>query len=335
MLDTPAPAYRPQNLVLEGGGVLGAAELGAVLELRRLGYFNSPTPPFSSTLRRVIGTSAGSILAIPLALGASDAYLSHLAHSIPYSTFTDAYPGLVSLRLLRRFGIFKGDACLRWIESMIEDLGWPKSLTFGELNLIDKTGASPILPSLAGHTRANHCLDLYVTAYNLDRGRTITFSSTSTPDVRIADAVRASMSIPLFFASHKIAVNGSNDLYIDGGVTRNYPIRAFDNDGINLLTLGIRVDSKTERGEYRYTSPVKGLPGYVIRLVSAMHQATSGTHLDPCDWERTIWCDSLDIPATKFNITKTEVDLLLESGRQGVREWVKWGEEKERRESKQ
>lgn len=313
--------YRPQNLVLEGGGVLGAAELGAVLELRRLGYFNSPTPPYPTTLRRVIGTSAGSILAVPLALNASDAYLSHLAHSIPYSSFTDLYPGLISHRFLTRFGIYRGDKFHHWLRSMIRDLGYPGTLTFKDL---------ADLPTFS----SGFC-DLYVCAYNLDRGRTIVFSSGTTPDVRITDAVRASMSIPLFFAGHRIETYGNNDLYCDGGVTRNYPIRTFDGhdgtvNGINPYTLGIRVDSATERGEYRYSTPVKGLPGYIIRLVSAMHQATSGTHLDPCDWERTIWCDSLDIPATKFNITLTEIDALLDSGKKGVQEWVKWRENRER-----
>lgn len=318
--------YRPENLVLEGGGVLGAAELGAVLELRRLGYFHSPLPPHAPTLRCVIGTSAGSILAVPLALNASDAYLSHLAHSIPYKSFTDLYPGLVSYRFLTQFGIYRGHNFYSWLCSLVRDLGYPDTLTFRDL-----ADSSPTNPHRATHAG---CLDLYVCAYNLDRGRTIIFSSGTTPDVRIVDAVRASMSIPLFFAGHRIAVNGSNDLYCDGGVTRNYPIRAFDGhdgtvNGINPLTLGIRVDSKTERGEYQYSTPVKGLRGYAIRLITAMHQATAGTHLDPCDWERTIWCDSLDIPATKFNITKAEVDMLLESGKRGVQEWVKWRQERE------
>src|SRR3989442_3497051 len=45
--------------------------------------------------------------------------------------------------------------------------------------------------------------------------------------MRVADAVRISMSIPLFCASVKLA---RGDRYVDGGVLDNYPIKLFDRE---------------------------------------------------------------------------------------------------------
>lgn len=46
-----------------------------------------------------------------------------------------------------------------------------------------------------------------------------------TPTSRIADAVRISMSIPLFFAAFR---NIRNDVYVDGGLLNNFPVKLFD-----------------------------------------------------------------------------------------------------------
>jgi NTE family protein len=53
------------------------------------------------------------------------------------------------------------------------------------------------------------------------------FSAEHTPRMCIADAVRISMSIPLFFAA-KRSLRG--DVYVDGGVLENYPIKLFDRE---------------------------------------------------------------------------------------------------------
>ncbi len=52
------------------------------------------------------------------------------------------------------------------------------------------------------------------------------YSKDHSPALPVADAVRRSMSIPLFFA----AVRESDDLFVDGGVLDNYPIRLFDRE---------------------------------------------------------------------------------------------------------
>jgi len=84
----------------------------------------------------------------------------------------------------------------------------------------------------------------YVTSFNTELMRTEVFSVDHTPNVVIADAVRASMSIPVFFTPVTIRERTAEGLterqtysndnthnlihYMDGGVLDNYPIWIFD-----------------------------------------------------------------------------------------------------------
>ncbi|WP_243633289.1 patatin-like phospholipase family protein [Paenibacillus xerothermodurans] len=106
---------------------------------------------------------------------------------------------------------------------------------------------------------------------NVSTHFSVIFASSNTP--KMIDAVRISMSLPLFFQ----AVKWENDYYVDGGVLMNYPVRMFDmkeyvenednftipehyrvRNGINVEragdilvqnkeTLGFRLDSKEEQ----------------------------------------------------------------------------------------
>jgi len=84
----------------------------------------------------------------------------------------------------------------------------------------------------------------YVTSFNMEILRTEVFSVEHTPNVVIADAVRASMSIPVFFTPVTIREKTPEGLqerksyssdsadtvihYMDGGILDNYPIWIFD-----------------------------------------------------------------------------------------------------------
>ena len=81
----------------------------------------------------------------------------------------------------------------------------------------------------------------YITAFDSSTLKTDVFSYEHTPNVLVADAVRASISFPVFFTPTKIRENGvprriyfnegldSEEIrYMDGGVLDNYPIWMFD-----------------------------------------------------------------------------------------------------------
>ncbi len=72
--------------------------------------------------------------------------------------------------------------------------------------------------------------DLYIMATNVSRQRVEVFSADHTPEVAVADAVRMSMSIPIFFEALRFDGQkfGDGDYYVDGGLYDNFPTHIFD-----------------------------------------------------------------------------------------------------------
>jgi hypothetical protein len=84
---------------------------------------------------------------------------------------------------------------------------------------------------------------LSLTGSNLFTGKTVYFSVETTPDLPVATAVRASMSLPGIFKPVRIrsqddAIDG---LYVDGGVWNNTPADAFDENLAQPTTLVLRL----------------------------------------------------------------------------------------------
>src|SRR4051812_9424199 len=178
------------DLVLEGGGVKGLGLVGAVLALMDKGY----------TFQRVAGTSAGSIVAAFLAAGATAEQLAGIMGRLDYARVPDrsapAVPGLSEgIGLLHRSGAHPGQYIRDFVAEELEALG---VRTFGDLRRRDPKAD----PSLAPYQAYN----LVVTATDITRGRLLRLPwdyhrlNLEADEQLVADAVRASISIPLFFA---------------------------------------------------------------------------------------------------------------------------------------
>jgi predicted acylesterase/phospholipase RssA len=93
-----------------------------------------------------------------------------------------------------------------------------------------------------------HKLDLVLTGTNIETMKSQYFSRELTPDFKVVDALRISMSFPFAFKPVRISKSdyGSQEYvgtWIDGGVLNNNPVHAFDeSEGvINKGMLGLRL----------------------------------------------------------------------------------------------
>ena len=191
-----------RNLVFEGGGVRGIAYIGAMGVLKQQGVLEH--------ISRVGGTSAGAINALIYALGYDISEQNDILATTPFAKFKDS-SGFISniRRIIKKFGWYKGDYFEDWIGDLIKEKLDRRDATFGDL-------------------RNKKCPDLYVIGTNLTTRYAEVFSHERHADMPLATAVRISMSIPLFFAA--VRYGPSKDLYVDGGVIRNYPVRLFDRE---------------------------------------------------------------------------------------------------------
>ncbi|MCV7424254.1 patatin-like phospholipase family protein [Mycobacterium yunnanensis] len=299
------------DLVLSGGGVKGVGLVGAVVGLLDAGYH----------LQRISGTSAGSIVGAVVAAATqtgsmTGAQVKELALQIDYSKFLD--PGPVervplvgpSLALLRGSGIYRGDYIHDWILNHLADLG---VRTFGDL-AVDDDELPPeqryrLVVTVADVT-TGQLVRLpwdYRRVYGLD------------PDEQlVADAVRASMSIPFFFRAVELtATSGLTSTLVDGGLLSNFPLDSLDRtDGKppRWPSFGITLLPNLPLGDDKAIPALAalrllGAPHLLEEVITTMLVGRDQAYLNqPWVSARAIRVDSTDVGFLDFDISDDEVE---------------------------
>jgi NTE family protein len=270
------------NLVFEGGGVKGVAYVGALQVLEERGV--------RSRIGAVAGTSAGAITAALVAAGYSAVELKTAMMALDLRSFEDGrLEGPV--RILEKYGWYKGDAFLAWLHARIADKLGSADATFADLQQATQ-------------------VDLRVVATDLSTHRPVTFGPASTPHVAVATAVRMSMSIPLFFA----AVSWGGNIYVDGGAVWNFPIEMFDGPGgANPATLGLHLGLMGKAPPPHV--PIADLVEYGKALYETITRVQSDDfERSAPDVARSVFIDDLGLKATDFDITQEQKLALIDQG---------------------
>ncbi len=325
--------YPFRNLVFEGGGVKGIAYVGAmkVLENEKI----------LQNISRVGGTSAGSINAVLFAAGFSNRETLNVLKKLNFNDFKDDSWG--ALRNMRRlkddYGWYKGDYFRDWIGDLLKRKTGSSNITFKAL--YEQTGK-----------------ELYVCASNLSTKFSEVYSPEHTPRMRVVDAVRRSMSIPLFFSAVR---DDRKDVFVDGGIINNYPVKLFDrekylNDSsliripkyyeaenkslsikspksssyiYNKETLGFRLDSAKEIGVFRDGQEpqhyeIENFLDYTMQLIKALLSLQDSQHLHEDDWHRTVYIDTLGVGTIDFDLSDIKKKELVASGKKATENYLKW-----------
>lgn len=286
-----------ENLVFKGGGVLGIAYAGAIEVLESQNILQG--------IKRVAGTSAGAITATLVSLRYTSAQITTIVNNTDFKSFEDGEFIIDALHTINKYGFYKGDAFLQWMKTQIKNAGLDENATFQDF--ADKG-----------------CRDLYVFSTDLNEKGLKEFSVTTTPTVIVAEAVRASMSIPLFFEAWTFPDKNPDDhIYVDGGMIYNFPLTIFDT-GIdpNMQSLGLFLSnlgtppppSDLTTGEFK---------DYIGTLVETMldAQVINFQH-DPEEEQRSIIIDNLGISPTDFKLTSEQQTALRNSGIKYTQEFL-------------
>ncbi|WP_158856455.1 patatin-like phospholipase family protein [Lunatibacter salilacus] len=291
-----------KNLALKGGGVKGIAYVGALRELDHAGLLSS--------IERVAGTSVGSLLAGMICAGYGvDEIENLLKHHFDLKKFKT---GWNPLRIFKRYGIYSGDYILEFIHSYLDQS--PKNLP---------TGVTFKQMEDAG------CKDLFVFACDLNENTIQEFSSFKTPNVVVAEAIRASMSIPLFFKAWQFTgANPTDHVYVDGGIAFNYPLGFFDNerfapapDYMCEEAIGFYLHDKkiNKTVNLRFSQPLTYLKQLFETLLNVQNIDIG---FQTAEGNRSIRIDGLGISATNFNLSQSDMELLIESGNKCTKEFL-------------
>lgn len=153
-------------------------------------------------------------------------------------------------------------------------------------------------------------IKLYVT--NVSKGILEVYDTYNTPDAKIADVVRASMSIPGMFNYHNI----QGDLYADGGLLCNFPI---ETGYCGFKALGTHGD--IQKINSSDSIPTK-FSKYLGNIINAVINAQEKEHIN-----NTLYSNTCMIPTgkngTEFNFNNADIRDLITTGYINTMQWYK------------
>jgi NTE family protein len=376
---------KPINLVFEGGGAKGALFAGALKTLEdlrflsevrnvagssaggmtafmvALGYTPEETiqlvmetnfkiledsSPLNTALNTAAKVAGGAVIAgAALATGglsfpasiAASAIASSLVSSTSPVGFGDAYS------LYSGSYIWEGDGCLNLAKQFLEKKGFSPEMTFAQLHTIAEERRSQ---------GDNSLKDLFLTGTNIADKKTQIFSHLDTPDIKIADAFRATMSFPFAFKPHQIDMSSLGRgivEFADGGMRMNYPMSIFNrNDDyalkggffgpykpqlakvvvdnnkaekINPYTLGFKVDSKDECETLLFEKAAQKIAVSAGSLIKSL-LINSDENVGYFYPDKTIQGDDMGISTLNFGLSPLEKVSLILSGRDASFKYV-------------
>ncbi|MDP5228093.1 MULTISPECIES: patatin-like phospholipase family protein [Arthrobacter] len=319
------------DLVLEGGGVKGSALVGALSALE------AAADPY--TFHRVAGTSAGAIVASFLASGMNAGQIKKVMDELDFSRFEDKegilarIPGLgPAFGLLVHEGLFAGDFMHQWLTETLAGQGVK---TWADLREDDPGSALP--PSQR--------YKLVVIVSDVSRGLMLrlpwdyeTLLGVDPDTVPVADAVRASASIPFFFRPWKMAMNAAvtghdHIVCTDGGMLSNFPIDVFDrrdDKPSRWPTMGVKLSGQQSLRTEDWKPDNNGFE-LAKSLLSTMIGAHDRAHInDPQASSRTVFVDTSRYRATDFHLSAEDKTTLYTSGFSSAQrflntwDWEQW-----------
>lgn len=224
--DSNKPPLPPlTSCAIQGGGAKGAAYAGTFEAMEGLGV--------TKTTTEYCGASAGAITDFLIGLGYDAEQFKAVSESMNFLDLNDYNESMFGRKaggtaigmltsLFSQGYVHSGESFHEWARAQCAMVYGNPDITFAEMAAWCKAQTPPVpVP------------DIKFMGTALDKGSSVCFSYDQTPDVVIADAVRASMSFPGAFQPFKVREKNADGKfykgdyagnYADGGILNNYPI---------------------------------------------------------------------------------------------------------------
>ncbi|MGE5660411.1 MAG: patatin-like phospholipase family protein [Actinomycetota bacterium] len=308
------------DAIFEGGGVRGIGFLGALRCCDDVGL----------RWRKLAGTSAGAITAAFLAADFSIDELEDLLGQLDYLQFLKKktsplilngdpaddlqfpVPMIVSLVASRQMGEYSSDPFRDWLA---QSLGVGHLKTFADVKHKGKDRELKVVVSDISRG------EMLVLPDDLQRRQPPDYSALfeelklkNPEDFSVAEAVRLSMSIPLFFEPGRLG----DRLIVDGGILSNFPLWIYDLEpGLHSLlprwfTFGFRFIDRGVQARLNVNGPLSLLAAAFRTMMNARDRY----HQRQMDKGRVINIDVTDakVTTTEFNLSSEKKTALYRLG---------------------
>ncbi|WP_338518231.1 patatin-like phospholipase family protein [Alteromonas gracilis] len=231
----------------------------------------------------LVGVSGGSIIAALYAKGYTVEEMRELALATDFKQFTQ----FSLVRLLREGGLSSGDVFQTWIDKQLD------GACFSDLPL-----------------------DLNILATDVNGGGPVLFNRKSAPDMKVSEAVRYSMSIPLIFSFKPF----KEHLLVDGAILSEDALFE-DWRGDGTPSVCFRLQSTMQKRKAIKKNLLQ-LPQYVSMLIRTFMTAISREYVNAKYWHNTVVINTGDISAVDFSLTPEIKNSLFDLGYHTTKEFL-------------
>ena len=279
----------PKRLVLSGGGIKVVALVGSLLSLESAGHLKN--------VKEVCGVSAGAFLAFMIASGYPITKIRSLILELDFSIIRNvSAEGFLGFP--ETFGVDDGAHLVKFLESMFKvALKMDPGITFAELARKGKYSFRCWATDLS--TRSAH-----------------EFSASNTPSVKIIDALRASMALPMYFTP--VLDPSTGHVLSDGGIQGNLPLHHLSEDECQeCLALGFSPLSEAQGGDV----PISDLMGFISAMFSCLTYGRNDDKL--ARWSHKILRIPVDgYPSWNFEASREDREMLFQQGVTSTEAWL-------------
>jgi NTE family protein len=215
-------------LVLSGGSEKGFAQLGALHCLEINGFLEN--------IKTISCTSVGSIIGVMYLVGYRPIEIFNLIKMIDYEKAMKINTNI----FIKTMGLNDGKKILTILEKVLESKNIKKNINFRELEFLTKK-------------------KLIITGTCVEDKKICYFSDSEHGDMKVLDAIRISISIPILFTPLK----HNGNFFIDGACIDIYPISLFD-DSLD------RVIGIFAYDDYQNRQKIKDIESYLTSTINCM-----------------------------------------------------------------
>ena len=304
------------DLVFEGGGVKGIALVGACSILEEQGY----------RPQNVAGTSAGAIVGALVVAGYSAKELRDLLQETPFSSFEDKgwedkILGLgIPITIVKDHGIYEGKYFSSGFVRSWKEKGVSRFVICVRRARTIRGGGTACRSSCpTSPTTRSSC---FPRRPGLGK---------EPDELEIAEAVRMSMSIPLFFEPVKVerlATRSSSSTAACCRTSRcgsstptTFPTGRRSPQVVNPEPK-VTTDGQIPTAPVKHTL-ARGLVQHLLDLAGTMTDAHDKLYLERDSFVRTITISNLGVSYREFDLSVETQDALYESGRDAATEFLK------------
>jgi len=231
----------------------------------------------------IVGVSGGSIIASLFASGLSIDEIKEIALNTNYNQFT----GFSLIKLIRNGGLSSGDVFEKWVDTHLQ------GKTFSQMDM-----------------------QLHLVATDVKSGKPIIFNQENTPNMKVSEAVRFSMSIPLVFSFKPFGKH----LMVDGSILSEDALhRNWANDGTPVMCFRLRSEYEYDEIKTKRYFPIFD---YITLLIRTFMTTISREYINDAFWHNTIVINTGECSGVDFAMTNEQKLKLFDIGYQTALEIV-------------